>query len=119
MTEAKPISEAKLKAIAASPMPDLDSFETWLGSAAPGAILKYAQGLWLDRRVHRRSNEYVLPETTRIVCKVCYRAYEAGRVELVQKKNGENDVYYLVIKRRDIEPPNKLNTMLGRGRIDS
>jgi hypothetical protein len=53
------------------------------------------------------------------VCKVCYRAYEAGRVELVQKKNGENDFYYLVIKRRDIEPPNKLNTMLGRGRIDS
>jgi hypothetical protein len=82
----KPAPQPKLEEL-----PNLESFEHWVRMAKPGAQICYARGVFLSGE-------------RQAVARAAFRAYEAGRVELCQRRNGEG-FDYLAQKRKDIMCP--------------
>jgi hypothetical protein len=80
-------------------LPNLESFEHWVRMAKPGAQITYARGVFLS-------------EERQAVAKVAFRAYEEGKVELCQRRNG-NGFDYLAQKRKDLVRPFQAPAMRG------
>jgi len=80
-------------------LPNLESFEHWVRMAKPGAQITYARSVFLS-------------EERRPVAKAAFRAYEEGKVELCQRRNG-NGFDYLAQKRKDTVRPFQPPTLRG------
>jgi hypothetical protein len=72
-------------------LPTSHALEIWLKIAPPGAQITYATGAFIT-------------EERRSAAKAAYDAYERGKVELAQRRNG-NGFDYLAQKRRDTVRP--------------
>jgi hypothetical protein len=66
-----------------------------------------------DGRILHDHKTYILPEETRAVAKAAWRAYEQGKVELLQRRVGKQ-FEYLCIKRKLIEPRPQVMSAAGR-----
>jgi hypothetical protein len=92
-----------------------EDFDQWLSTGKPGSVFCYATCVWLEERKPHKSSVFLVPEETRTVAKAVWRAYEAGKVEPCQRRNGKQ-FDYLAIKRREIVPPLKPHSMCGKVR---
>ena len=68
----------------------LRKFNRWLVRAKPRSIFCYARDMWGHKS----------PRKMRVVASAVRGAYEAGTVELVQRRNRQGTIDYLAIKRR-------------------
>ena len=78
-------------------LPSVRKFNHWVATAKPHSILCYARGMWLEKRYEPR----FLAKRMRAVARAAQEAHEAGRVELVQRRNDQGSLDYLAIKRRN------------------
>ena len=80
-------------------LPTSHDFEVWLRTAPPETQITYATGVFLS-------------EERQAVAKAAFRAYEEGKVELCQRRNG-NGFDYLAQKRKDLVRPFQPPTLRG------
>jgi hypothetical protein len=72
-------------------LPSVRKFNRWLVRAKPRSILCYARDMWGHKS----------PRNMKAVARAVWVAYEAGTVELVQRRNKQGTIDYLAIKRRN------------------
>lgn len=85
-----------------------ERFDHWLRSAPPGSKLQYHYGLLASDRETVRllpppwsTYAHIYFEPMHSVGIAAYRAYEQGKVDLVQQKVGPETYRYFAIKRRN------------------
>ena len=71
-------------------LPSVRKFNRWLVRAKPRAIFCYARDMWGHKSTRNM----------KAVASAVRGAYEAGMVELVQRRNRQGSIDYLAIKRR-------------------
>jgi len=76
-------------------LPSVRMFNRWLVRAKPRSMFCYARDMWGPKSPRNKS-----PRNIKAVARAVWGAYQAGTVELVQRRNRQGTIDYLAIKRR-------------------